>query len=208
MTRVKICGITNLDDALAAIDAGADALGFNFYERSPRYMVPDAAKDIIAKLPANITKVGVFVNSSLDEIERINSSLPVEVIQLHGNEDSDFVRRLITLTDAKVIKAFRVSASFDPNVALDYEVDHFMLDTDSRTFGGSGEAFDWEAAVKFKELFPNFYLAGGLTPENVSEAIRKVRPFAVDVCSGVESAKGKKDRSKVMAFVRNAKNSL
>jgi phosphoribosylanthranilate isomerase len=208
VTRVKICGITNLDDALVAIDAGADVLGFNFYDKSPRYIAPSAAKDIISKLPPDITKVGVFVNSSLADVERIISSVPLGVIQLHGNEDADFVRRLITVTGSRVIKAFRVSAAFEPTIALDYEVDHFMLDTDSRTFGGSGEAFDWEAAVRFKELYPTFYLAGGLTPENVCDAIRKVRPFAVDVCSGVESSKGKKDRSKVMAFVRNAKGSL
>lgn len=208
MTKVKICGITNLDDALISIEAGADMLGFNFYEKSPRYVTPETAKAIIKSLPDGIANVGVFVNCSFVELESIASDLPLDFIQLHGDENPDFVQRLAGATDAKVIKAIRVSPDFRPSMASQYAADLFLLDTDSRTFGGSGETFDWDAAIRFKEFAPEFLLAGGLTADNVGEAIRRVRPFAVDVCSGVESAKGKKDPSKVAAFVRNAKNAL
>jgi phosphoribosylanthranilate isomerase len=208
VTKVKICGITNLDDALIASDAGADMLGFNFYEKSPRFISPADAKEIIEKLPRDITTVGVFVNSSLAEVEAVSDELSLDLVQLHGDEDCEFVDRLRKATHAKVIKVVRVSENFKPDIALEYEADHFMLDTDSRAFGGSGETFDWESAIKFKELHPDIYLAGGLTPDNVAEAVRKVMPSAVDVCSGVESAKGIKDPVKVRAFVKNAKNAL
>jgi phosphoribosylanthranilate isomerase len=208
VTKVKICGITNFDDALMAIDAGADMLGFNFYEKSPRFVAPAAAKAIIEKLPRDITTVGVFVNSSPLEVEKIFRELSLDLVQLHGNEDAEFVNRLREATSANVIKVLRVSPDFQPSIALEYKADHFMLDTDSRSFGGSGETFDWDSAIRFKALVPDFYLAGGLTPDNVAEAIRKVRPHAVDVCSGVESAKGIKDAVKVRAFIRNAKDAL
>lgn len=208
MTNVKICGITNLDDALMAIDAGADMLGFNFYDKSPRFISPATAKAIIEKLPRNITIVGVFVNSSLAEVEAIFDELSLNLIQLHGDEDTEFVNRLREATNAKVIKVLRVSPDFQPSIALEYDADHFMLDTDSRAFGGSGETFSWESAIEFKTQVPDFYLAGGLTPDNVAEAVRKVRPYAVDVCSGVESAKGIKDPVKVRAFIQSAKDAL
>ncbi|MEP6704231.1 MAG: phosphoribosylanthranilate isomerase [Acidobacteriota bacterium] len=208
MTKVKICGITNLDDALMSVDAGADAIGFNFYEKSPRFIAPDAASYIISKLPPKILKVGVFVDCGLKETERILSTTPLDFVQLHGEEGPDFVNRLVTLTGSKVIKVIRVSTHANFTAVADYDVAHFLLDTYSSAFGGSGETFDWESAVKFKDLAHAFYLAGGLTPENVGEAIRKVRPFAVDVCSGVESTKGRKDPSKVAAFIRNAKSAL
>ncbi|MEP7148760.1 MAG: phosphoribosylanthranilate isomerase [Acidobacteriota bacterium] len=208
MTKVKICGITSLDDARIAVDAGADMLGFNFYEKSPRYIGPSSAKAILEELPPQVISVGVFVNSSLAELERIYSDLSLDVIQLHGDESADFVSRLKAATGAKMIKVVRVSADFSASIALEYDVDHFMLDSDARAFGGSGATFDWDAAVKFSEFVPNFYLAGGLTPANVGEAIRKARPFAVDVCSGVELEKRIKDPLKVVAFVRNAKAAL
>ena len=207
MTKVKICGITNLEDALSSLDAGADALGFNFFEQSPRYITPAAANEIVSKLPREILIVGVFVNSSLVEIETVLSSVPLGSIQLHGHEDPAFVRRAAR-TGAKVIKAFRVRADFQPGMVSDYEAAQFLLDADSRSFGGSGETFDWAAAIEFKNYSSQFYLAGGLTPDNVADAIRKVEPFAVDVCSGVESVRGKKDPMKVDAFVRNAKSAL
>ncbi len=208
MTKVKICGITSLNDARIAVDAGADMLGFNFYERSPRYVSPTSAKATIEKLEPHVVSVGVFVNSSLSELERIYSELSLDVIQLHGDESPDFVSRLKAATGAKVIKVVRVSKDFRAGMVLEYDVDHFMLDSDSRSFGGSGATFDWDAAVEFSEFVPNFYLAGGLTPANVGEAIRKSRPFAVDVCSGVELEKRIKDPLKVVAFVRNAKAAL
>lgn len=208
MTKVKICGITNLEDALMSIDAGADMLGFNFYRASPRYVAPQSATAILKLLPAEIGKVGVFVNSSLAELESISSDVSLDFIQLHGDESPDFLSRLANSTDAKVIKAIRVSPDFRPSMAVEFQADLFLLDTDSRTFGGSGETFDWDAAIRFKELIPEFFLAGGLTPENVEDAIRRVMPFAVDVCSGVESVRGRKDPSKVAAFIRNVKSAL
>ncbi len=208
MTKVKICGITSLDDARIAVDAGADMLGFNFYEKSPRYIEPSSAMAIIEKLPSHVTSVGVFVNSNLAELERVHSDLSLDVIQLHGDESPDFVSRLKAVTGAKVIKAVRVSEDFRASMVLEYDVDHFMLDSDSHSFGGSGATFDWDAALEFSEFAPNFYLAGGLTPANVGDAIRKARPFAVDVCSGVELEKRVKDPLKVVAFIRNAKAAL
>ncbi len=208
MTKVKICGITSLIDARIAVDAGADMLGFNFYEKSPRYIPPGSAKAILDELPPHVVSVGVFVNSDLSELERLYCELSLDVIQLHGDESADFVSRLKAVTGAKVIKVVRVSKDFRAGMVGEYDVDHFMLDSDSPSFGGSGATFDWDAAVEFSEFAPNFYLAGGLTPGNVVEAIRKARPFAVDVCSGVESEKGVKDPLKVVAFVRNAKAAL
>lgn len=208
MTKVKICGITNLDDALMSMEAGADMLGFNFYEKSPRFVPPSFAKAIIGKLPGDITTVGVFVNSSLLEVARICDEMSLGLVQLHGDEDAEFVKSLGNAISAKVMKVLRVSHDFQPRIALEYKADHFMLDSDSAAFGGSGNVFDWDVATKFKELIPEFYLAGGLTLENVAEAIRNVRPYAVDVCSGVESVKGIKHPEKVRTFIRNAKDAL
>ena len=204
--KVKICGITNLEDALHAARAGADALGFNFYERSPRYISPGDARLIIEKLPKEITKVGVFVNPTLDEIEMTAEML--DLIQLHGDESIDLVDDLRTATGVDVIKALRVTDDFDPESAKGYSVETFLLDTHSTNFGGSGDTFDWRVAVDFKSILPNFFLAGGLTPDNVAEAVRQVQPYGVDVCSGVETVKGKKDHRKVEAFIRNARAAL
>ena len=207
MTKIKICGITNLDDARMAVESGADALGFNFYESSPRYISPETANEIIGRLPHDAMHVGVFVNPSFAEIERTRTRTAIEYVQLHGDETSDFVRNLISGTSAKVIKALRVSPAFDTKRALEYEVEHFLLDTlSAQGFGGTGETFDWEFARRFREASHSFFLAGGLTPDNVADAIREVRPFGVDVCSGVESVAGKKDHKKVAAFIKNARN--
>jgi phosphoribosylanthranilate isomerase len=194
--RIKICGITNLEDALHAVECGADALGFNFYEKSPRYISMEVANTVITGLPAAILKIGVFVNSSANEIRPISSFL--DFVQLHGDETPEFASGL---TDAgiKVIKAIRATNSFER--ALDFNVDGFLLDTPSVDYGGAGKTFDWKLAAKFKELVPDFYLAGGLTPDNVADAIREVRPTAVDVCTGVEAFKRKKDPKKVAAFI-------
>lgn len=209
MVRIKICGITNLEDALAAVEFGADALGFNFYHKSPRYIAPDAASEIISKLPSGIMKVGVFVNSSLAELDQFYSQSSVVYIQLHGEESPPFVQRVTEYTGAIIIKAIRVSQNFDPQDALEYDAEYFLLDTSSSTaFGGTGETFDWDAALRFKEFGRNFFLAGGLTPANVAGAIRHVRPFGVDVCSGVESIKGKKDHNKLEEFIRNARGAI
>lgn len=202
--KIKICGITNLDDALAAADLGADVLGFNFYEKSPRYISPDEAREIITKLPSEVGRIGVFVNADVQVIKSLDPDL--DFFQLHGDESPEDVSKIGD--SKKVIKVLRVGPGFDPSDALNYSVGGFLLDTETMDFGGSGRKFDWDVAVRFKEVVPNFYLAGGLGPENVADAIRTVRPFAVDVCSGVESVKGTKDHKKLESFIRNARAAL
>ena len=207
--RIKICGITNPEDALAAIEFGADALGFNFYQKSPRYISPAAASEIISQLPGGVMNVGVFVNSSLAEVDQIYTQSSVVYVQLHGDETPAFVERLADLTGAISIKAIRVSEDFDPHTALDYDVEYYLLDAASPTaYGGTGETFNWDAALRLKPFGAKFFLAGGLTPENVAEAVRQVQPFGVDVCSGVELSKGKKDHKKLAEFIRNARNAI
>lgn len=200
-TQIKICGITTIDDARAAIELGADAIGFNFYERSPRYIAPDRATDLIAKLDAPIEKIGVFVNATTQAVLALGESL--DFFQFHGDETPEYLDQIGNLK--KSIKVLRVSDNFDPNTALYYPVDRFLLDAETKGFGGSGRSFDWDAAITFKRIEREFYLAGGLNEKNVADAIRKVRPFGVDVCSGVEREKGIKDHRKLEAFIRNAR---
>ncbi|HEX6125565.1 MAG TPA: phosphoribosylanthranilate isomerase [Pyrinomonadaceae bacterium] len=206
--KVKICGITNLEDAQTAVQCGADVLGFNFYERSPRYIRPEFAKKIIQRLPAEVGKVGVFVKAAVGDIEKACSISGVGEVQLHGGETPSFVEEVVKVCRARVMKVLHVNTDFDASIALSYQVDAFLLDTYVSDFGGSGKTFDWSIASGFGKLFPKFYLAGGLTPENVADAVRTVRPFGVDVCSGVEVEKGKKVRAKVEAFIRNAKSAI
>ncbi len=207
MTKVKICGITNLVDAHLSAKFGADALGFNFYTKSPRYILPEAVRKIIDKLPENVLKVGVFVNEDLDFIVRIAKTANLDAIQLHGEETPEFAVELKTKTGLEIIKAFRVSRNFKPEDILEYEVDAILLDAYSpKEQGGTGETFDWEIAKRVQELFPKMYLAGGLTRENVADAIIKVSPFAVDVCSSVEQRKGIKKKSKLRDFIAGAAN--
>src|SRR5215213_3215086 len=201
MTKVKICGITNLEDALLAAKFGADALGFNFYEKSPRYILPEKAREIIEKLPQGVLKVGVFVNESLEKIAEIASIAKLDALQLHGEETPEFARELKAKTNLEIIKAFRVSPEFKPEDVLNYDVDAILLDAYSpKELGGTGETFDWEIARKVQEIFPKMYLAGGLSADNVLEAVDKVKPFAVDSCSSLEKAKGKKDKLKTIIF--------
>jgi len=206
MTKVKICGITNLEDALLAAKFGADALGFNFYEKSPRYIAPEKAREIIKELPAHVLKVGVFVNESLNEIIEIAATAKLDAIQLHGEETSEFVRELKAKMNLEIIKAFCVSSEFKPENVLQYEVDAILLDAYSlRERGGTGETFDWEIAKEVQEIFPKMYLAGGLSHKNVAAAIHNVNPFAVDACSSIETEKGLKDKQKTESFINNAK---
>jgi phosphoribosylanthranilate isomerase len=200
---VKICGITSLEDALAAVAAGAGALGFNFYPHSSRYIEPQAARQITHSLPANVLKVGVFVNEESPEmVEAIASEAAVDALQLHGDESPEFCARL---KDRYVIKALAVSPDFKPERALDYEVQAIMLDAHHQTNrGGTGRTFDWSIAQRTRELIPRLFLAGGLSPKNVAEAISMVEPFAVDACSSLESQPGKKDHNLVREFVSAA----
>lgn len=201
MTFIKICGITNLEDALAAVTAGADALGFNFYKPSPRYITPHAAREIIDQLPSLILTVGVFVNEDSPRTAmNIANEAGLKALQLHGDESPDYCRDLAANT--LVIKTLAVSDSFDPAHAYNYEVDAIMLDTrDNRLRGGTGRVFDWSIAQQVSEMVPKLYLAGGLSLENVEEAINKVHPYAVDACSSLEDRPGTKNHGRMRAFV-------
>lgn len=207
MTKVKICGITNLEDALLSAKFGADALGFNFYEKSPRYISPEKAREIIEQLPENVLKVGVFVNENLKKIAETAEIARLDAVQLHGEETPEFVRELKEKTNLEIIKAFRVSKDFVPEDVLKYtNADAILLDAYSpKEHGGTGETFDWEIAKKVQGIFPKMYLAGGLSAENVLKAVEKVKPYAVDSCSALEIEKGKKDKLKTIRFVEYAK---
>ncbi|MEP6788737.1 MAG: phosphoribosylanthranilate isomerase [Acidobacteriota bacterium] len=209
MPKVKICGITNLQDALMSVRAGADTLGFNFYEKSSRFILSEKTAKIVEWLPKDISKVGVFVNDSLEKILEIANMAGLTAIQLHGDESPEFVKRLLAVTGVEIIKVFRVSKDFTPEDVMKYGVDAILLDAYSmKERGGTGETFDWGIAKGLQALIPRLYLAGGLSPANVAEAIQKVRPYAVDVSSGVESSPGKKDPIKVAAFIKAAKEAL
>lgn len=203
MVEVKICGITNLEDALAAVSAGADALGFNFYRRSSRFIEPLAARRIIERLPATVLTVGVFVNEGdPDAVARIADRARVTAAQLHGDESPLYCR---ALKDRLVIKALRVGPEFEPESAAEYETDAILLDAWSTGMrGGTGHVIDWELARRTRELVPKLFLAGGLSPENVAEAVRAVEPFAVDACSRLECAPGRKDAERVQRFITAA----
>jgi phosphoribosylanthranilate isomerase len=196
MTVVKICGITNVADARAAVDAGADALGFNFYRPSPRYIVPDDARAIIDQLPESVLKVGVFVNEDLKSVSHIVTEAGLSAVQLHGKETPEYCREL---AGTYIIKAFGAANNLNLN---DYQVDAIMLDTkDDLLHGGTGRVFDWSIAQRATASVPKLFLAGGLSPENVAEAITTVRPYAVDACSSLEVRLGKKNHERVRAFV-------
>ena len=197
MTLVKICGITNLADARAAVDAGADALGFNFYRPSPRYISPPDARKIIDQLPHSVLKVGVFVNEGFHSVMHITGEAGLSAVQLHGDETPEYCREL---TGTYVIKAFGA----DNNLQVEaYAVDAIMLDTkDDLLHGGTGRTFDWSIAQRTNQTVPKLFLAGGLSPENVAEAIATVRPYAVDACSSLEERLGKKNHERMGAFVK------
>ncbi|MGD1103840.1 MAG: phosphoribosylanthranilate isomerase [Terriglobia bacterium] len=198
LTRVKICGITRWEDAQLAVELGAAALGFNFYPPSPRYIDPAAARAIILKLPPLITAVGIFANESDDEhVARVARESRVRVVQLHGPQ---FPPMNGALADFMRIRAVAVREGFHPEMLRELGGDAFLLDAfDPELVGGTGKPFNW-ALAREANRFGTIILAGGLTPENVGQAIREVRPFAVDVASGVESAPGVKDPGKLRDF--------
>ena len=206
MTRVKICGITNLEDALFAAEAGADALGFNFYAKSPRYIVPDRAREIILRLPPFVAKVGIFVNEELDRVREIMAHCHLDYAQLHGDEPPEYLEALYP----SAIKALRVRSAVDVERLGHYRAVAYLLDAYHPTkSGGTGETWDWELATAAKQYgVPTqlaLILAGGLTPDNVADAIERVHPYAVDVSSGIEAAPGIKDHQKVQCFIIAAK---
>jgi phosphoribosylanthranilate isomerase len=203
---VKICGITSVEDARVAVEAGADAEGFVLWPKSPRYVTVAAARAIAATLPPFVHRVGVFVDASLEEMRTAADAIGLDVLQLHGNEDLESLGPL----PRRAIKAVRVGPGFDPAEARRYEgrTAGVLLDTrvdGSGLPGGTGRSFDWSLARDLRQRSSYLVLAGGLTPDNVAEAVAAVRPDAVDVSSGVESAPGRKDPQKVRAFVRAAR---
>ena len=203
MIQIKICGITNIDDAMAAADSGADALGFVFFKKSPRYITPEKAAAIISRLPVFVTSVGVFVDEPGEEILKIVEETGIDVIQLHGDEPPESC-----LLPRRVIKGIRVKSleSLEPLSEYQNIVSAFLLDAYAPGMpGGTGQVFNWEIAIEAKK-FGRIILAGGLTPENISEAIKRVRPYAIDVSSGVELGKGKKDHQKIRLFIKRARS--
>lgn len=203
MTRIKICGITNVEDALSAVDYGADALGFVFYHKSPRYITPEKVREIIAQLPPFVSTVGVFANEAHEKMKEILEFSGIDILQLHGDEPSD-----TCYIWHRVIKALRVRDFADLKPLEICRVSAFLLDTYSAaSYGGTGQIFDWDIAVEAKR-FGRIILSGGLNPDNIEKAIRLVRPYAVDVSSGIEEEKGKKDLKKMRTFIEKAKNAL
>lgn len=200
IVRVKICGITNWRDAKTAIDSGADALGFNFYGKSPRMISVSHAREIVRRMPKRVAALGVFVNASVQEIVRIAEAAKLNAAQLHGDENPQTVARLARILP--VIKAFRVRSGFRASDLRKYpDAAGFLLDGfDPSAIGGTGKKFDWRVARQARRYGP-VILAGGITAQNVAAAIRRAQPFAVDVCSGVEASPGKKNATKVREFL-------
>ena len=206
-TRIKICGLTRVGDALAAVEAGADALGFVFVPGTPRFVTPAQAAAIVRELPPFVAKVGLFVNAEAGVVHDTVAAAGLDTVQLHGEETPEFAAAL--RGPLKVLKAFRIRDAGSVAQVPPYRdaVDAFLLDAFvAGAHGGTGAKFDWSLALPAKELGRPVILAGGLTPENAAEAVRQVRPFALDVSSGVESAPGHKDAEKVRRFIANARS--
>lgn len=202
MTKTKICGITNANDALLAAKLGAWAVGFIFYKKSPRSIGAFKAQKIIRQLPPFVTPVGVFVNQKEGAVKDILDFCGITTVQFHGDESPAYCKRFGKF---KIIKALRVSEKFDPKSFKDFPADAFLLDTFSEGgYGGTGETFDWQAAKAMKNFGKPVILSGGLNPDNVLPALEEVRPYAVDVASGVEKAPGVKDPNLLKQFLEKA----
>jgi len=201
LVRVKICGITNCEDALGVCEAGADAVGFIFWQGSKRYVDPEEAGRIVKALPPFVTTVGVFVNAGHDRLAEIVNMVGLDVVQLHGDESPDFCAAV----ERPVIKAFRVAGDEVVSELSRYNVSACLLDTYRKGVpGGTGETFEWEIA-KAAARHGRVILAGGLTPENVGDAVCQVVPYGVDVSGGVEQSRGKKDMAMVRRFIESAR---
>ena len=202
--KIKVCGITDYADAEMSLDYGVDVLGFNFFPLSPRYIRPEDARQIIQRIPPFVVTVGLFVNvAQPGQVSVMARRAGVQVIQLHGDETPEYCRNL---ADWPLIKALRIGDGRVFENLDEYAVQGFLLDVkDDALFGGTGRSFDWNLAKDIRSIRP-IILAGGLRSDNVREAIRIVQPYAVDVCSGVESAAGKKDPAKLKEFMNEVKN--
>ena len=207
MIHVKICGITSFNDAIMATNYGASALGFIFYEKSPRYINPEILKTWISNVPSSIKKVGVFVNKDVDKVNKIAEELNLGMVQLHGDESPEYCNQMIR----PVIKVFRVNNKFDSIMLNNYQVATFLFDTyNKENHGGTGESFDWQSILQLNTEIP-VILSGGLNADNVLEGIEVVKPSAVDVNSGVEAAPGKKDEEKIknlFTILKNTKGNI
>ena len=198
--RVKICGTTSLKDALLAVESGADAVGFIFYKESPRNISQKDVKEIVAQLPPFVESIGVFVNETSDKINRIAEQCRLTAVQLHGDESPAFCRRI----KRRVVKAVRVKDAESLKGMSDFDVSGFLLDAyNEESRGGTGRVFDWNLALRAKKQGP-VIIAGGLNPYNVYTAIHRVKPYGVDVCSGVEKSPGVKDPEKISEFIKAA----
>ena len=203
--KIKICGITNSNDALACAAAGVDMIGLNFCEQSPRYIRPDQARTIARTLPLSIQAVGIFVDTPVEEIRRVARDVGLRVVQLHGSESPEMCAELAR--DFEIIKALQIGGGFGAQRASAYPMCTILLDTyNERVAGGAGDVGDWELARATKKFASRLILAGGLSPENVTQAIATVEPDGVDVCSSVESAPGVKDPGRIQQFVDAARN--
>ncbi len=203
MVKVKICGITNPEDAGAAVDFGADALGFVFFKGSPRYISPENASSIIKTLPAFITTVGVFVNEPAGNIGKILSASGIDLIQMHGEETPEMCKLYRRVIKAIMVKSMSSLMHLDGyrNIVSAFLLDAYTPDV----HGGTGKKFNWDIALEAKQ-FGSIILAGGLTPDNISDAVRHTTPYAVDVSSGVELRKGEKNHEKMRLFIEKAKS--
>jgi phosphoribosylanthranilate isomerase len=200
--KVKICGITNVEDGLAAAEGGADALGFIFYQQSPRYLPIERAAAVIQALPPMIVKVGVFVDAEEEMVYRAIRECGLNLLQFHGAESPEYCVQFGLMS----MKAFQVRDAQSLSRLTDYKTEAWLLDAYCPgKLGGTGEKFNWDLAIEARKLGRPIFLAGGLTPENVAEAVRHVEPYAVDVSSGVEASPGKKDHRKIKAFIDSAK---
>jgi len=204
MTKIKICGLTRKEDAEKAEALGADLLGFVFFQGSPRHISAEKAHEIISGLSGRALKTGLFLDQPLDEVRNIVTDIGLDVVQLHGSEDPSYAAEL--KKSAQVIKTFRIQKGFDFACMERYtDADFFLFDTYRKGMaGGTGIAFDW-GMLEGRSFDKPIFLAGGLNPSNVSEAVRRVRPYAVDVASGVESSPGKKDHKVLKEFIDAAR---
>ncbi len=202
IVKVKICGITNYEDATAAIDMGADLIGFNFYPKSPRYIEPDEAAKIVNRLPAFVDIAGVFVNSTLEQVRKIMDTCQLNWVQFHGDEKPKYCESFISL-NVKTMKAIRVKDQKDIKKTEDYSTDAILLDAfHPEKYGGTGITFDWNIVG---HIGKRIFLAGGINPDNASSAI-ELGVYGIDVCSGVEASPGKKDHEKMKKLFNNIRH--
>jgi phosphoribosylanthranilate isomerase len=207
-TRIKICGLTRLEDLDGAIAAGADAVGFVFYTQSPRYIQPEAAAQMIAKIPPFVTTVGLFVNANIEEVQSVVAQTSIAMLQFHGDETMEDCAAIAAAVNRPFMRAIRVKPDTSPADLLKYDSDYraasrlftgLLLDTYVDSYGGSGKVFDWSLIPE--NIAPRVVLSGGLSAQNATDAIARVRPYAVDISSGVEHDKGIKDIAKIRAFI-------